>query len=867
MYGPQTEVADLVHSNKYRLEGESFAKSQLRLATVLADDEPHFNKLSNILLNQRFLPGGRIQAAIGSPRQVTAINCFVMPNTEDSMTTGPNSIMGIASKAAETMRLGGGVGYYFGNIRPKGDKIHSVDAVSSGPISFMHILDAMCKTISSAGNRRGAQMMVMPISHPDIFKYIEVKHNTTELTAFNLSIAVTDEFMNILKEDGVFPLTFNGKVYRGVKASELWDKIMESTWDWAEPGVIFIDTMNRFNNLEYCETIYTTNPCVTGDTFILTTEGHVTIESVIDNDITVWNGKEWSQVRPYVSGRNKKIVEISFSDGRVLKCTTNHTFVLKDGVRTQALNLEIGDKLEKHELPVIENGYDVEKAYTQGFFSGDGWLKNNSGGYIGLYGDKKELVRYLQPPKSINEYKISGGFEGTNTDETKLYLYYGINYFEPKAYIPNNWSVKSRLAWLAGLADSDGTLTKDFCVQITNKDKEFLLGVALMLQTLGINCPVCPTKDYWRLNISANNVSKLLELGFETYRLDLTSFVEPNREDARFVQVTKIRHTNLIADKVYCFTEPKNNTGVFDGVYTGNCSEQPLPPNGCCLLGSFNLTKYLTKDRAFNFGQFVSDIPVVVRAMDNVIDNTIYPLKEQEMEEKNKRRMGLGYTGLANTLEIMGFPYGSKEFLTMHESIAGTLMEAAYIASVELASEKRPFPLYNGKYLDSLFVKNLRKETRDVIRLFGIRNSHLISIAPTGSISLTADNVSSGIEPVFSYEYERDIQTPEGKKTFKMEDYAYKFYGVKGKLTKDVTIDEHLAVLEIANRFCDSAVSKTCNVPANMSFDEFKKVYFDAWEKRIKAVSTFNVNGKRFGVMRETIACYIDPETGEKDCG
>lgn len=314
--------------------------------------------------------------------------------------------------------------------------------------------------------------------------------------------------------------------------------------------------------------------------------------------------------------------------------------------------------------------------------------------------------------------------------------------------------------------------------------------------------------------------------------------------------------------------------------------EQPLPPYGACLLGSFNLTKYIYEDSepgnngaeifyTFDYKQFKHDIPHVVRAMDNVIDVAKYPLPQQEEEAKNKRRMGLGITGLANAGEILGFSYGSPLFLEFTESILGSLRDIAYETSIELAKEKGVFPLFNKEYYGGTFFETLPKHIQFGIRNTGIRNSHLLSIAPTGTISLSADNVSSGIEPVFSHHYKRRIQTYEGEKTVDVDDYAYKVYGVKGKAVNDLSVDDHLAVLTTASRYVDSACSKTINVGNEVTWDQFKDVYLKAYEGGASGVTTFRAAGKRMAILldkdedtinEEGAACYIDAETGIRTC-
>ena len=232
-YGPKTRFAQELHKDKYRQAGEEFRDYANRVANALADSPEHFKAMQDILRDQRFLPGGRIQSSVGSMRRTTAINCFVSQEIYDDM----DSIMDAATKAAQTMRLGGGIGYDFSELRPFGERIKSLDSKASGPVSFMGIFDAVCQTIASAGHRRGAQMGVLRIDHPDILRFIHAKQNSTELQGFNISVGVTYEFMRALKNGHLFPLQFDGRVYEMVDPRYLWDEIMRSTFDYAEPTI------------------------------------------------------------------------------------------------------------------------------------------------------------------------------------------------------------------------------------------------------------------------------------------------------------------------------------------------------------------------------------------------------------------------------------------------------------------------------------------------------------------------------------------------------------------------------------------------------------------------------------------------------
>jgi len=573
-YGPTQPISIEIQQEKHRQPSESFREAMGRQASTLTDSEVHYKGFMSAIENMRFLPAGRIQAAIGSTRKVTPYNCFVSQTIDDSMA----GIMDTATRAAMTMRMGGGIGYDFSTLRPRLDTITSLMAPSSGPVSFMSIFDAICGTISSAGNRRGAQMGTLRVDHPNIEEFIRSKQNTTNLRNFNISIAITDKFMKAVIDDSDFDLKFEGRVYSTIRALPLWKAIMASTWDWAEPGVLFIDRINDDNNLRYAETIAATNPC----------------------------------------------------------------------------------------------------------------------------------------------------------------------------------------------------------------------------------------------------------------------------------------------------------------------AEQPLPPNGACLLGSFNLVKYITGIPgiyAFDWDQLCRDIPFVVRAMDNVIDNAIYPLPEQEAEALAKRRMGLGVTGVANALEALGLPYGSKGFVEFLEKVLKLILNETYWISSWIARDKGAFPLFDfDEFSKTTIFNKLYPYVQDNIRQFGLRNSHLTSIAPTGSISLAADNVSSGIEPVFALKYTRDVLQLD--KTLKKEtvyDYGMRVFGVKGKTAAECTIDDHLDVLLASQKWVDSAVSKTCNIGDDVTFNEFTNVYMKAWRGGAKGCTTFRASGKRMGILNvsestsedipdirdgdeEGTQCFIDPSTGRKTC-
>lgn len=319
-----------------------------------------------------------------------------------------------------------------------------------------------------------------------------------------------------------------------------------------------------------------------------------------------------------------------------------------------------------------------------------------------------------------------------------------------------------------------------------------------------------------------------------------------------------------------------NNLWYCEDIHATNpCGEIPLPAYGACLLGSMNLTKYLSltsNGPIFRWSLYRKDLAAVVRATDNIIDRSLYPLPEQEKESKDKRRMGIGVTGLANVIEILGHKYASDGYIEKQSQILQVHRDTAYRTSIELAKEKGAFPLFDEeKFMQGRFIRTLPDDIQEGIQKHGIRNGHLLSIAPTGTISLCADNVSSGIEPPFLLEYERDVQLEEGMKTVKVRDWAWEYHGHDCLTADEISAGDHVRVLCAAQKYIDSSISKTCNVGDSVTYEEFKKIYIDAYRGGAKGCTTYRAAGKRRGVLRsiegdEASACTIDPETGTRTC-
>jgi ribonucleoside-diphosphate reductase alpha chain len=550
-----SSISQQIWDMKYRLRspsGEILDKTiedtwrRVAMALAAPEREPALwtERFYAAMSDFKFLPAGRVVAGAGSSRSVTLFNCFVMGNIPDDM----GGIFAHLREAALTMQQGGGIGYDFSTLRPRGAPVKGVGADASGPLSFMDVWDAMCRTIMSAGYRRGAMMATLRCDHPDIEDFIDAKHKPGRLRMFNLSVLVTDAFMQAVEENAPWELSFGGTVWRVLPARELWDKIMRATYAYAEPGVIFIDRINRRNNLWYCERVTSTNPC----------------------------------------------------------------------------------------------------------------------------------------------------------------------------------------------------------------------------------------------------------------------------------------------------------------------GEQPLPPYGACLLGSINLARLVehpfTREARLDLEQLRRLVPDCVRMMDNVIDVSEFPLPQQKSEARQKRRIGLGVTGLADALILCGLPYGSATAVAATESWLGTIQREAYFASAALAAEKGPFPLFDrDRYLAGETVMSLDEEVRARVAEIGIRNALLTSVAPTGTISLFADNVSSGIEPVFSFRHTRNVLMPDGaRREEEVTDYAYRlFQRVKGEHAplpdyfidaQALSPDDHIAMQGAVQKHIDSSISKTINLPADIPFERFEDVYLRAYALGCKGCTTYRPN-------------------------
>jgi len=692
------------------------------------------------------IPGGSVLAGIGSGKPVSLSNCFVT-KTGDSI----EQIFDTAREMSEIYKRRGGNGTDLSNLRPAGAFVNNAAKTTGGVVPFMELYSQVTNTIGQDG-RRGALMLSIDIKHPDSPEFIKIKQDLTKVTGANVSVRISKDFMDAVENDRDYILrwpcekdlsifseeylnvnyneltyiedhTDNSIIYiKKVRAKELWDSIIHCAWSSAEPGILFWDNIIENDPASVYDKFraVSTNPCVTPETTLLTKEGFKSIVTLLNQEIEIWNGKEWTLVTPFQTSDNEQVFKVVFSDGTDLTCTNYHEFILKDGIRKQLKDCKIGDKLSKFVYPLIEfsDSYGVDKnAYTQGFFAGDGTISIEKGRdtryFIDLYGEKIDLIPYL----NVKEY---GTLDLVNNKIRTII----VNQMSPlKTFVPTQVCKETRLAWLAGLLDSDGTLNDSGgSLAITSINKEFLTNVKSMLITLGIRSTIGIIKEEqqkeikgeiyacqtcYRLVISAYYVKQLIELGLITHRIPLIA--NPNRDASRFIQIESIE---LIGNSdVYCVTDNKNHSALFNHVMTAQCGEIPLSPYDSCRLIASNLYSLvqspftplakINKDlayRVFYEAQIIADILVdlEIEAINRII--SISQNKEKEFWEKVNeigkagRRTGTGITALGDMMAALNLNYNSP--------IIGELMKlkmkAELDATIDLAILNSPFPDYDG---------------------------------------------------------------------------------------------------------------------------------------------------------------------------
>ncbi len=724
--------------------------------------------------------------------------CFVLP-VEDSL----ESIFTAVKNMALIEKTGGGVGFNFSKLRPKGDIVMSTKGVASGPVSFMRVFDTATEVIKAGGKRRGAMMGILRVDHPDILEFVTAKQKPGFLTNFNLSVAVTDEFMKNLEDNGEYWLINprNKEKTEKLKASEVWDLIVKSAWASGDPGVIFIDEINRHNPTPELGKIEATNPCVPGYVWVMTSEGPRTVADLVGKKFNaVVNGEKWmSSVEGFFSTGIKPVYRLTTMEGFEIDLTIDHAIMkIKKLTRYQMEvewvkvgDLKRGDKilLNNHngEGDSWNGKFTFEEGYLLGLLLGHGTLKKDKA-VLSSWGEDEGAksvreIAYSYAKNLPHRSDFTGWTRVRGGSEYRMSLTYLRKIAEELGLKPGDKKVTNAFetassnfykGFIRGLFDCDGSVQgsheKGVSIRLAQSNLELLKAVQRMLLRLGIYSKIYKNrrlggfsrmlnskgvvKSYLhKLIISRENIlrfnqkigfgdiskKKRLESMLKTYKR------RPNKE--RFIAT--VENTVYIGEEqVFDVKIPGKNAFDANGFYVHNCGEQPLLPYESCNLGSINLSR-MVEDGRVNWEKLRETVRNAVHFLDNVIDANKYPLNEIERMTKANRKIGLGVMGFADMLIKLGVPYNSAEALKLAEKLMRFIDEEAHRKSEEIALERGSFPN---------FERSIWKD-----KYKAMRNATVTTIAPTGSISIIA-GCSSGIEPIFAISFIRNVL--EGSRLF-----------------------------------------------------------------------------------------------------
>ena len=757
-----TDFGKATLNDRYLMPGESYQDMFARVSAAFADDQAHAQRLYDYMSRLWFMPATPVLSNGGTKRGLP-ISCF-LNEANDSL----GGIVDLWNENVWLASKGGGIGSYWGNLRSLGERVGDVGK-TSGIVPFIHVMDSMTLAISQGSLRRGSAAVYLPISHPEIEEFIEIRRPTggdPNRKALNLhnGIVVSDAFMRAVEADEMWDLTSpkDGHVVKTVSARSIWIRILTARIETGEPYLIFSDAVNsarpEHQKLAGLE-VKLSNLCVAPETMLLTRGGYRRIDTLSGCPVEVWNGTEWSQTQVVKTGSNQKLITVRLDNGMSLPCTPYHKFYVKDAYHSKprevrAIDLKPGDMLIKTTLPEAFGSdlYD-RTAYSHGFFCGDGTYGYRENGkritLIRLYGEKKLLAdRLMRSARMIGSGNVDG--------QDRL-NYQVIDELPEKFEVPINHSVRHKIEWLAGLVDADGCVTHNgssVSLQIGSVEPTFLRSIQLMLQTLGVASRInllhearvaaMPNhrggqSDYScrpveRILIGGDGLRRLVDLGFAPSRVSIGD-PRPNREATHFARIESIEDDGRI-DDTYCVNEPMKHLATFNGILTGNCTEITLPTGldhhgrertAVCCLSSLNLETW------FEWNQNTMFIEDVMRFLDNVlqtfIDNAPDTMEKARYSAMRERSIGLGVMGFHSFLQDNGLPFESAMAKSWNMRMFRHIRKAADEASVKLADEKGACP--------------------DAAE-YGIheRFSNKLSIAPTASISIIAGNASPGIEPI-----------------------------------------------------------------------------------------------------------------------
>ncbi|MDJ0649048.1 MAG: ATP cone domain-containing protein [Xenococcaceae cyanobacterium MO_188.B19] len=817
-------------TKRYLLADELPQEAFLTCALLLAEVEVPHNRLAvakrfyEAIAQRKISLATPILANLRVPNGSLS-SCFII-----AMDDNLESIFSEITNTARISKNGGGVGVNVSRIRATGSWVMGKEKASGGIVPWIKLLNDTAIAVNQGGRRAGAVTVGLDVWHLDVPEFLEMQteNGDQRRKAYDVfpQLVISDEFMRRVETKQEWTLVDPYEVkanlgidlaelwgtefeqaysqieteldqkitlYKKVNARELFKEIMRSQVETGMPYLAFKDTINEANPNKHEGYIPGVNLCVAPETLVLTDRGQLPIVELAGENVNVWNGSEWSKVLVRQTGTNQKLLKINLSNGESLECTYYHHFWLQDTYRSkprkvEAQDLQPGDKLIKYELPVIESEDDIDfpYAYTSGFFSGDGSY-SNKGNHpeLDLYGEKRDLLQYIDVRNklwsngtTLYEKSDLAVYEDVKQERVVCKLPLDI---KPKFTVPlNGYTVNSRLEWLAGLLDADGSVYRNGdneSLSIASINKEFLLKTRLMLQTLGIDSKVglmnpkgyrkLPDgkgnlRDYYcqttyRLTINSNGLYQLSQLGLQTNRLNWKTRL-PQRQATQFIKVESIEITGRI-DDTYCFTEPKRHLGMFNGILTGQCCEsfsnvKPGVEAHSCNLVSLNLANV-------EESELPAICTIAVRILDNTIDITTPPFAASKAHNDKYRTIGVGAMGLADWL--------AKRHLTYKDTakISYLFEDMGYWcthASMELAKERGAYTAFPGSewsqgkligakpvewFLENAVEKDRWEKLSQDIQQHGIRNSHITAIAPNTSSSLV-QGCTASILPVYS---------------------------------------------------------------------------------------------------------------------
>jgi len=774
--------------------------------------EKRVEEYYSLMVNMYFLPNSPTLMNAGTRLgQLSA--CFVLPIYDDLA-----SIMKTATDCALIFKSGGGVGINYSNLRPEGDIVASTSGVASGPVSFMRIVDTTTEVVKQGGKRRGANMGILEVWHPDIEKFITAKTKPGVLENFNVSVGVWEDFFDAVKNKGKYALKNprNGKVTRYVDANQLMELIALSAWQSAEPGMLFFDNMNKYNVMKDKQGLLrATNPCVTSDTWIATSDGPRRVKELIGRPFKVYvNGKTYNSSGFFFTGI-KKVYRLKTKEGYELRLTEDHR-VLTVRKRTRykiytkwkaAKDLKKGEEIVLNDCRYYEwdGKYSEYEGYIMGLYVGNRYSNGGSVTLSSCVNDGEPVIEAITAlglkHRSDFNYWYKVRSRGEYISITDIVRGLGIDGKKMITDAIEEASSDFYKGFLRGLFDANGTVIDDqykgVSIRLAQSDLELLKAVQRMLLRLGIVSKIYTNRraseqklfpdssdgyKYYQtmaeLVIAGENIARFKEvIGFNNMekkeRLNILLSQYRRRLDrAMFIAEVESLDYDGIED-VYDLNVQEIHSFDANGIIVHNCGEQSLYPYESCNLGSINLAK-LVKRKAdgsyeFDWQKYEQIIRLATRFLDNVIDVSKYPIEEIDKATKLSRRIGLGIMGLADLLYMLRIPYNSKEGYELMNRLAEALSYYSMDESVEIAKQRGSFPLYNeSNYVNGMLpvagYYELPKEehTHDwdaliaKIKRYGIRNSQTTTVAPTGTLSMIAD-CSSGLEPLFALVYEKHV--------------------------------------------------------------------------------------------------------------